>query len=117
VVTGGQVVARGQVIGYEGNSGGPWCQDPPSCTIRTSPYHLHFEVRDGGTSGNNCCSGTAIDPYGASTYSWNTNPPGTARDLDASGDGYPDVLAREAGSGSDDLMAGMVRILSSGAPA
>ena len=46
---------RGETfIGYEGNTGGPWCQDPPACTIYASPYHLHFETRHNGTGGGNC---------------------------------------------------------------
>jgi murein DD-endopeptidase MepM/ murein hydrolase activator NlpD len=72
----GQVVERGAVIGYEGNSG-------------TTAYHLHFETRHNGTSGSNCCSGTPFDPY----YGWKTVPP-SMRGADWNGDGCADVLAR-----------------------
>lgn len=96
VVSNGQWVARGEIIGYEGNTGSPWCQNPPQCTVYASPYHLHFEVRHNGTSGQDCCSGTAVDPYASGTFSWKTDPPSTARDLDFSGDGYADVLGRKS---------------------
>lgn len=60
-VTWDQIVARGQLIGHEGNSG-------------AIVYHLHFETRHDATAGD-CCSGTAVDPYGSSTYMWTRNPP------------------------------------------
>jgi hypothetical protein len=82
VVADNQLVARGQLIGYEGMTG-------------DDDNHLHFETRYGATTWPSCCSGTAVDPYAAGTYMWETNPPSTARDLDWSGDGYSDVLARK----------------------
>lgn len=76
IVPNGFHVNQGQVIGYSGNSGGPWCQsksDSGNCTNWASPYHLHFEVRI--NTNDNPMSGTAIDPYSAEQYSWTSNPP------------------------------------------
>lgn len=76
-VGGSGSVARGEVIAYEGNTGGPWCQDPPQCTIWASPYHLHFETKINATPGD-YTSGTAVDPYDSNTYLWEDNAPGDA---------------------------------------
>ena len=55
-------VERGQVIGYCGNSGGPW---PVNSGSDKQPYHLHFEVlRDN----------IKVDPYAEKAYLWSTNP-------------------------------------------
>jgi Peptidase family M23/Repeat of unknown function (DUF346) len=70
----GPSVSAGQLVGYEGNTGGPWCQDPPTCNDWQSPYHLHFETRENATPGD-CCSGTAVDPYSTGAFLWTTNPP------------------------------------------
>ena len=95
----GQIVARGQTIGYEGSRG-----------IGVTGPHLHFEAREGASRNCSSINGTAVDPYGGSyspgTYSWKTNPPSTARDLDFSGDGYPDVLAKETSTGTICLVRG-----------
>ncbi len=94
--SGGQLVARGQVIGYEGATG---YTDP------TGFIHLHFEVRDNASTFT-CTSpksGTAVDPYGGW---WKTDPPSTARDLDFSGDGYPDVMGKETSTGTICLVRG-----------
>ena len=64
-VAGGRYVTRGGLIGYEGNTG-------------TIVYHLHFETRHNGTPGDNCGSGTAVNPYASSTFMWATDPPGYA---------------------------------------
>jgi hypothetical protein len=73
----GSSVAAGEVIGYEGHSGGPWCQDPPDCNVYASPNHLHFETKIDATPGN-YSSGTAVDPHGASTFLWQDDPPNHA---------------------------------------
>lgn len=59
----GQFVARGEVVGYEGTTG-----------ASTGP-HLHFETRHGATTFTCGKDGTAVDPYGGSTYMWTANPP------------------------------------------
>lgn len=74
-----QIVQRGQVIGYEGQSG-------------TDNNHLHFETRRNATAFS-CLSATAVDPYASSTYMWITNPP-SMRGADFADDGCADVLAR-----------------------
>lgn len=51
-------VARGQVIGYMGNTGGPWRQKDGSFR---SPVHLHFEAY---------LNGKAVDPYSEETFLW-----------------------------------------------
>jgi murein DD-endopeptidase MepM/ murein hydrolase activator NlpD len=56
-------VKQGQLIGYVGNSGGPWKQADETYK---SPYHLHFEVRKNGTT---------VDPYDPNNWLWTTNPP------------------------------------------
>ncbi len=63
-VSNGEVVGRGTLIGYEGNTG-----------VADGSYHLHFETRHNATAGD-CCSGTAVDPYASSTYMWIADPPG-----------------------------------------
>jgi len=65
----GPGVSRGQLLGYEGNSGSPWCQDPPACNDWQSPYHLHFETK---------INGTAVDPYPPANQLWSTDPPSYA---------------------------------------
>jgi murein DD-endopeptidase MepM/ murein hydrolase activator NlpD len=79
VVNNGQTVARGQQIGYSGNSGGPWCQawSGSTCTQWGSPYHLHFETRIDAGSGNEL-AGSPVDPYSGSNYLWTTSPPSVA---------------------------------------
>lgn len=62
-------VKRAVSIGTTGNTGGPWCQNSPECTIWLSPYHLHFETR---------VNGAAVDPYNLDNYLWTTNPPSYA---------------------------------------
>lgn len=63
----GSQVARGVIVGYEGNTG---YTDPPGF------YHLHFETRHGATGAATCGKdGTAVDPYGSSTYMWTLDPP------------------------------------------
>lgn len=83
----GQIVARGQPVGYEGNDG---LTDPPGF------YHLHFETRHNATTFSCGYDGTAVNPYHSSTFMWKTNPPSMAMDMDWSGDGRPDVLARKS---------------------
>ncbi|MFH1565178.1 MAG: M23 family metallopeptidase, partial [bacterium] len=65
IVAGAEAVQvyRGQIIGYSGNTGGPWLQDDNSYR---SAYHLHFEVRH---------NGVPVDPYSSNDYLWLTNPP------------------------------------------
>ncbi len=95
----GQIVARGQTIGYEGSRG-----------IGVTGPHLHFEAREGASRNCSSSNGTAVDPYGGQyspgTYSWKTNPPSTGRDLDFSGDGYPDVMGKETSTGTICLVRG-----------
>jgi hypothetical protein len=52
------LVARGQIIGYMGNTGGPWEQNDGSFR---SPVHLHFEAY---------LDGKAVDPYSEETFLW-----------------------------------------------
>jgi len=59
------LVTRGQVIGYSGNSGGPWKQADGNMR---SPYHLHFVVK---------INGIPVDPA-TPNYLWTTNPPSHA---------------------------------------
>jgi len=100
VVSSGSV-ARGQRIGYEGHTGGPWCQNPPTCSIYASPDHLHFETKINATSGN-YSSGTPVNPYSSSTFLWTLDPPVYAASAcyfpvdSASGPGrYPGVFRPE----------------------
>jgi hypothetical protein len=69
----GSYVLRGQVIGYEGNTG---------FTIPDGHYHLHLETRHGAVGPATCgFDGTPVDPYGVvtpGTYMWTTNPPSYA---------------------------------------
>jgi hypothetical protein len=62
----GASVGRGQVIGYEGNTG---------YTNPAGFYHLHFETRHGATTFTCGYDGTAVDPYASSTYLWTVSPP------------------------------------------
>ena len=62
----GQIVSRGDVIGYEGSTG---FTDPPGFN------HLHFETRHAATTFTCGFDGTAVDPYDSATYMWTTNPP------------------------------------------
>jgi hypothetical protein len=66
IVAHGNVISRGQVVGREGLSG-------------ATAVNLHFDVRQGGTNGGDCCGGTSVDPYGGvyspGTYSFILNPP------------------------------------------
>jgi len=59
-------VERGQIIGYCGNSGGPWIQNDGNMG---SPYHLHFEV---------IIDNKKVDPYDSVKCLWSTNPPSHA---------------------------------------
>jgi hypothetical protein len=101
----GQLVARGQPIGYEGNLGHT---DPPGF------YQLHFETRHGANTFTCNKDGTAVNPYHPSSYMWMENPPGGAMDMDWSGDGLSDVLARKPngelclfrGNGANSWIAG-----------
>jgi hypothetical protein len=71
--TDGQAIARGAIIGYEGNTG---YTDPPGF------YHLHFETRVDATTFTCGKDGTAVDPYAGpyspGTYMWEDNPPNHA---------------------------------------
>jgi len=58
-----RAVARGEIIGYEGNSG------------NSTDDHLHFETRHNATTFTCGKDGTAVDPYAPSTYMWQDNPP------------------------------------------
>ncbi|NMB47951.1 peptidoglycan DD-metalloendopeptidase family protein, partial [Candidatus Kuenenbacteria bacterium] len=60
-------VEQGELIGYSGNSGGPWRQSDN--TLR-APYHLHFEVQK---------NGVRVNPYDPNNYLWTTNPPSPAK--------------------------------------
>jgi len=64
-VSNGQVVGRGVLIGYEGNTG-----------VADGSYHLHFETRVDAPDPSACKSGTAVDPYASTTYLWIADPPG-----------------------------------------
>lgn len=55
----GQYLARGDLVGYEGESG-----------VDGGGVHLHFDTRINGEAGSNCCSGISVDPYAAGTYMW-----------------------------------------------
>lgn len=86
-ISNGQTVARGQVIGFEGDSGD------------SDGVHLHLETRHGATTFTCGFDGTNVDPYAGpyspGTYMWRTDPPSMGMDMDFSGDGNSDVLARQ----------------------
>jgi hypothetical protein len=68
IIDDGDTIARGEVIGYEGNVG-----------VADGSNHLHFETRHTATAFNcnkNSTSGTAVDPYDANNYMWEDQPPG-----------------------------------------
>src|SRR5439155_9816098 len=62
----GPGVSRGQLVGYEGNTGSPWLYPEPDCN---SAFHLHFETK---------INGTAVDPYPPANQLWSTDPPSYA---------------------------------------
>lgn len=71
-VSNGAAVARGQVIGYEGNSG-----------VLDLSNHLHFETRHNATGCSSGKSGIAVNPYAPSTYMWTTDPPSYAQAMNS----------------------------------
>jgi hypothetical protein len=65
----GPSVSRGQLIGFEGDTG----------DVRPlGTDQLHFETRHGASAFTCGSDGTAVDPYAAGTYMWATNPPSYA---------------------------------------
>lgn len=70
----GATVQRGQTIGAEGNSGGPWCQQEPCSNPAnwSSPYHLHFETH---------VNGVPVDPESQ----WSTSTPSHYQGTDTAG--------------------------------
>ncbi|MDD5715221.1 MAG: VCBS repeat domain-containing M23 family metallopeptidase, partial [Patescibacteria group bacterium] len=67
LVSNGQFVAQGSIIGKAGNTG--WVIGDPG-------YHLHFEVRQ---------NGTPVDPYNTNHWLWCTSPPQLYSQLSYSG--------------------------------
>ena len=91
----GSQVARGVVVGYEGDTG----DVRPAGTDQ-----LHFETRHDATTFTCGKDGTAVDPYASNTYMWTLNPAVYASSCylpqdSASGPGrYPGVFRPSQGT-------------------